>query len=72
MPGVHLVAAYAHQSGIVLGQQAVAHKKNELEAVYQLLARLDLKGRVVTGDAQFTQREVCQRTVAKGGTTSSR
>jgi len=71
LPGVHLVAAYAHQSGIVLGQQAVAHKKNELEAVYQLLARLDLKGRVVTGDAQFTQREVCQRTVAKGGTTSS-
>ena len=72
LPGVHLVAAYAHQSGIVLGQQAVAHKKNELEAVYQLLARLDLKGRVVTGDAQFTQRQVCQRTVAKGGTTSSR
>ena len=71
LPGVHLVAAYAHQSGIVLGQQAVAHKKNELEAVYQLLARLDLKGRVVTGDAQFTQRQVCQRTVAKGGTTSS-
>lgn len=70
LPGVHLVAAYAHQSGIVLGQQAVAHKRNELEAVYQLLARLDLKDRVVTGDAQFTQREVCQRIVAKGGTTS--
>ena len=71
LPGVHLVAAYAHQSGIVLGQQAVAHKKNELEAVYQLLSRLDLKDRVVTGDAQFTQRKVCQRIVAKGGTTSS-
>ena len=72
LPGVHLVAAYAHQSGIVLGQQAVAHKRNELEAVYQLLARLDLQDRAVTGDAQFTQREVCQRIVAKGGTTSSR
>ncbi len=71
LPGVHLVAAYAHQSGIVLGQQAVAHKRNELEAVYRLLSRLDLKDRVVTGDAQFTQRDVCQRIVAKGGTTSS-
>ena len=71
LPGVHLVAAYAHQSGIVLGQQAVAHKRNELEAVYQLLNRLDLKDRVVTGDAQFTQREVCRSIVAKGGTTSS-
>lgn len=71
LPGVHLVAAYAHQSGIVLGQQAVAHKRNELEAVYRLLSRLDLKDRVVTGDAQFTQRDVCQRIVAKGGITSS-
>ena len=71
LPGVHLVAAYAHQTGIVLGQQAVAHKRNELEAVYRLLSRLDLKDRVVTGDAQFTQRKVCQRIVAKGGTTSS-
>ena len=71
LPGVHLVAAYAHQTGIVLGQQAVAHKRNELEAAYRLLARLDLKDRVVTGDAQFTQREVCQRIVAKGGITSS-
>ena len=71
LPGVHLVAAYAHQSGIVLGQQAVADKRNELEAVHQLLARLDLQGRVITGDAQFTQREVCRSIVAKGGTTSS-
>ena len=72
LPGVHLVAAYAHQSGIVVGQQAVAHQRNELEAVYHLLDRLDLQDRVVTGDAQFTQREVCQGIVAKGGTTSSR
>lgn len=72
LPGVHLVAAYAHQSGIVVGQQAVAHKRNELEAMHRLLARLDLKDRVVTGDAQFTQRKVCRSIVAKGGTTSSR
>ena len=26
LPGVHLVAAYAHQSGIVVGQQAVGEK----------------------------------------------
>lgn len=71
LPGVRLVAAYAHQAGIALGQQAVAHKRNEPEAVYRLLARLDLKDRGVTGDAQFTQRKVCQRIVAKGGATSS-
>ena len=63
LPGVHLVAAYAHQAGIVVGQQAVGEKRNELDAV---------AGLVVTGDAQFTQRKVCQRIVAQGGTTSVR
>ena len=71
LPGVHLVAAYAHQSGIVVGQQAVGEKKNELGALPGLLDQLDLGGRVVTGDAQFTQRKVCQRIMAQGGTTSS-
>lgn len=72
LPGVHLVAAYAHQAGIVVGQQAVGEKKNELDAVEGLLGQLDLEGLVVTGDAQFTQREVCQRVEAEGGITSSR
>ena len=72
LPGVHLVAAYAHRSGIVVGQQAVGEKGNELGALDGLLSQLELRGRVVTGDAQFTQREFCQEIVDKGGTTSSR
>ena len=71
LPGVHLLAAYPHQSGIVVGQQAVGGKKSELAALPRLLDQLDLRGRVVTGDAQFTQRKVCQRIVAPGGITSS-
>ena len=70
LPGVRLVAAYAHQRGTVVGQQAVGEKENELAALAKLLERLDLKGRVMTGDAQFTQRQVCQKVVAKGGITS--
>ena len=62
------MAAYAHQSGIVVGQQGVGDKRNGLDAVPGLLEQLDLAGRVVTGDAQFTQRRVCQRVVAQGGT----
>ena len=72
LPGVHLVAAYAHQAGIVVGQQAVGEKRNELDAVEGLLGQLNLEGLVVTGDAQFTQREVCQRVADQGGTTSLR
>ena len=72
LPGVHLVAAYAHRSGIVVGQQAVKEKGNELGALPGLLSQLDLEGRVLTGDAQFTQRRECRQIVAKGGTASSR
>ena len=70
LPGVHLVAAYAHQIGTVVGQQAVGDKENELGALPALLDRLDVGGRVVTGDAQFTQRQVCEDIVKRGGTTS--
>ncbi len=72
LPGAHLVAAYAQQSGIVVGQQAVGEKQNELDAIPGLLEQLDLAGRAVTGDAQFTQRKVCQQIVAQGGTTAAR
>lgn len=70
VPGVHLVAAYAHRRGTVLAQRAVGEWGNELTALPDLLDQLPLEGQVVTGDAQFTQREVCQQIVAKGGTTS--
>ena len=69
LPGVHLVAAYAHQSGIVVGQQAVGEKQNELGALPGLLDQLDLRGLVITGDAQFTQRKECRMITEKGGTT---
>ena len=66
LPGMHLVAAYAHQPGILVGQQAVRAKRNELDAVPGLLEQLELRGRVVTAAAQFTQRRVCQHIVSQG------
>jgi hypothetical protein len=72
VPGVHLIAAYVHQTGMVIDQQATKGKGQELEAVAALLERLPLGGRVVTGDAQFTQRELSDLVVVKGGTTSGR
>lgn len=66
LPGMHLVAAFAHQSGMVLDQQAAPGKGEELAAVRALLARLDLQGHVMTGDALLAQRDVCE-TIAKKG-----
>jgi predicted transposase YbfD/YdcC len=52
----HLVAAVTHREGIVLAQQQVDEKSNEITAVKPLLKNLDLAGVVVTADALHTQR----------------
>ncbi len=68
VPGVHLRAAYVHQTGIVIDQQATKGKGQEREAVAALPERLPLEGRVATGDAQFTHRRLSGLVVVKGGT----
>jgi len=63
----HLVAAYDHGHGVVLGQLAVAAKSNEIPAVRTLLATFDLAGVVVTVDAMHTQSDTAQLIVDGGG-----
>jgi hypothetical protein len=65
--GVHLLAAYLPEEGVVLMQLAVQTKENEILAAPKLLAALDLKGRVVCGDAMFTQRRISVQILAQGG-----
>lgn len=65
--GVHLLAVYLPEEGVVLMQIAVESKENEISAAPKLLATLDLKGRVVCGDAMFTQRTISVEILAQGG-----
>jgi len=67
VPGVHLVAAYAHRAGTVLAQAPSPGKGQELAAVAAVLGQAPLAGRLVTGDALLTQRDLCARVVAGGG-----
>lgn len=74
VPGVHLVAAFAHQTRTVLAQAATEGKGHELAGVKAVLASLFARllcGHVVTGDALLAQRELCRQIIAKGGTISS-
>lgn len=64
--GVHLVAAFAHETGIVIDQQATEGKGQELETVRAMLERLDVRGYVVTGDALLAQRDLSEEIVKKG------
>jgi predicted transposase YbfD/YdcC len=63
----HLVAAFDHGHGVVLGQLAIAAKSNEIPAVRTLLATFDLNGVVVTVDAVHTQTDTAQLIVDGGG-----
>jgi hypothetical protein len=67
VPGVHLVAAYAHQAAVVLAQLRTEGKGQEIAATKEVLAGLPLEGRVVTADALLTQREVCEQIVEASG-----
>lgn len=67
VPGHHFVAAYAPQVEAVLAQIRVDCKTNEHKAALRLLGLLPVKGRIVTGDAMFCQRDLVEQVVDSGG-----
>jgi hypothetical protein len=66
-PGVHLVSAYAPDVKAVVAQLRVDAKTNEHKAALELLGVLPLKDKVVSGDARFTHRDVCEEIIEGGG-----
>ncbi len=63
----HLIAAFDHTAGTVLGQVDTAAKSNEIPAVRDLLGLFDLNQVVVTVDAMHTQHDTAELIVAAGG-----
>jgi predicted transposase YbfD/YdcC len=62
---LHLVSAWASAHGLTLGQVAVDAKSNEITAIPELLALLQLRDCVVTIDAAGCQKEIAARIVAQ-------
>jgi hypothetical protein len=67
LPGVHLLAAYAHEAGIVLRQLPVDAKTNEHKAALEMLDLIPVKGKLIVGDAMFCQRDLSRKIRAKQG-----
>lgn len=65
--GIHLLAAYLPEEGVVLCQVEVGNTENEITAVHELIKELPLKNRVVCADAMQTQRKLSVEVLAKGG-----
>jgi predicted transposase YbfD/YdcC len=65
--GVYLLAAYLPGEGIVLMEVAIKGKGQEIEAAPQVLKSIDLRDKVIMGDALHTQRAVSIQIVEAGG-----
>lgn len=64
---LHMVSAYSTELRLVLCQQKVAEKSNEITAIPQLLKSLDLRGTTVTIDAMGTQRAIAAQISEQNG-----
>lgn len=65
--GTHLLAIQQAGTNLVLAQVPVGEKMNEISAAPGLLKTVDLSGKIVSGDAMHTQRNLSRQIVQAGG-----
>jgi predicted transposase YbfD/YdcC len=63
---IHIVSAWASENGLVLGQQVVDEKSNEITAIPELLKILEIKNCIVTIDAMGCQKEIAEKIIESG------
>jgi predicted transposase YbfD/YdcC len=64
-PAVKLLAAFSNRLSGVIGEVPVPDGSNEIQAMMDLLDAVDLQGMILTGDAAFTQKKICDKIVEK-------
>jgi len=64
---LHMVSAFATEARIVLGQEKVADKSNEITAIPKLLQWLDIKNHIITIDAMGCQQAIPDSITSKEG-----
>jgi predicted transposase YbfD/YdcC len=62
---IHMVSAWCNANNLVLGQQKVDDKSNEITAIPVLLELLVLKGCIITIDAMGCQKEIAEKIADK-------
>ena len=65
--GTYLLAAYLPVEGIVVTEVAIEGKGSEIAAAPKVLQSIDLRHKVVIGDALHTHKELSRQIVAGGG-----
>ncbi len=64
---LHTVCAWSVENHVVLGQESVDAKSNEITAIPELLQVLELHGAIVTIDAMGCQKKIAKQIVDGGG-----
>lgn len=64
---LHMVSAFATEARVVLAQEKVSDKSNEITAIPLLLDLFDVKGHIITIDAMGCQYAIANKIVDKGG-----
>ena len=64
---LHRVSAFATEARVVLAQEKVADKSNEITAIPLLLDLFDVKGHIITIDAMGCQYAIANKIIDKGG-----
>jgi predicted transposase YbfD/YdcC len=64
---IHMVSAFATGAKLILAQQVVDEKSNEITAIPKLLELLDLRGHTITIDAMGTQKAIAKQIIDQGG-----
>lgn len=60
---LQILTAYMVESGVVLAQDAIHEKTNEIPVMQNMLNYMDIKEKIITADALHCQRETCERIV---------
>lgn len=64
---IHMVGAFAAETGLALAQVKTEDKSNEISAIPELLDALILNGCIVTLDAMGCQKAIVKKIVERGG-----
>lgn len=64
---LQILSAYVTSSGVILAQEAIHEKTNEIPVFQQMLTYMEVKGKTITADAMHCQRETCRKIVAREG-----
>lgn len=63
----HIVHAWVHEQGLLIGQRKTNEKSNEITTIPALLSQLDIKGAVVSIDAAGCQKNIAETIRKLGG-----